>query len=241
MKGEELTKGTQEKELDAIKAQAKAQAQAKAPSQDESEIEASTEAEMTEAPEASEVSKESEESEEPEASEAPSVGDIEHSDAERAEDGDGRTDTVTERSKEEERSAYSAPSVPVSGDVGDLHGDLFELISAFPELYGTERLEDLPKYARYRALRAQGLTPQEAYYASNGDEIVRYRLDADRRREQRAQTSHLTSIVGQSEISERIMSESEKRAARIALGYSISDAELERLWKRIHSGGEETV
>lgn len=225
MKGAELTKEAQEKELGEIKVQAQAQT----PSRDEPEVEASTEVETTEA---SETSK---------ASEAPSAGDREPSETKLTETCDGNTDTVTERSEKEERSAHNTPNVPVSGDVGDLRGDLSELISFFPELYGTERLEDVPKYARYRTMRAQGLTPQEAYYASNGDEIIRYRLDADRRRELRAQTAHLTSVVGQSETSERIMSESEKRAARIALGYSASDAELERLWKRIHSGGEESI
>lgn len=137
---------------------------------------------------------------------------------------------------EDERGVSA--SIPVSGDNGELCGDLAELISAFPELYGTERLEDVPKYARYRMLRGQGLTPKEAYYASNGEGIIKYRLEADRRRELRAQTAHLTSVIGRSEVSERVMSESEKRAARIALGYSASDAELERLWKRVNSGGE---
>lgn len=128
--------------------------------------------------------------------------------------------------------------VSMSGDIGDLTGDLPELIGAFPELYGVERLEEVPKYARYRGFRAQGLTPKEAYYASNGEEIIKRRMEADRRRELRSQTLHLTSVIGQSEVSERVMSESEKRAARIALGYSATDAELERLWKRIYSGGE---
>ncbi len=212
MRGAELTKEAQEKELDEIKVQAQAQT----PSRDESEVEASTEVETTEASETSETSQISEIFETSEKS----------------------SDLGSEKVEDQ---ANSTPSVPVSGDVGDLRGDLSELISFFPELYGTERLEDLPKYARYRAMRAQGLTPQEAYYASNGDEIVKYRLDADRRRELRAQTAHLTSVVGRSEISEKIMSEREKRAARIALGYSASDAELERLWKRIHSGGEESI
>lgn len=187
--------------------------------------------ETSEAFEASEASEVSETSETPETSEASQISEI-------FETSEKSSDLGSEKVEDQ---ANSTPSVPVSGDVGDLRGDLSELISFFPELYGTERLEELPKYARYRAMRAQGLTPQEAYYASNGDEIVKYRLDADRRRELRAQTSHLTSVVGQSEISEKIMSEREKRAARIALGYSASDAELERLWKRIHSGGEESI
>ena len=119
----------------------------------------------------------------------------------------------------------------------DYSDDIPELCAAFPELCGdinASGITGMQSYERYCAMRGAGLTPSEAYYALNGNEITKRRLDDLRRRQQTMQKSHIRSAVSQTCPSHPIMTEAQKRHARASLGIPITDTELERLWKRSH-------
>ena len=119
----------------------------------------------------------------------------------------------------------------------DYSGDIPELCAAFPELcsdINVGGITGMQSYERYCAMRDAGLSPSEAYYALNGNEITKRRLDDLRRRQQTMQKSHIRSAVSQTCPSHPIMTEAQKRHARASLGIPITDSELERLWKRSH-------
>ena len=107
-------------------------------------------------------------------------------------------------------------------------GELERLTEAFPMLWQTERLEDIPEYERYVALRAMGLDEVEAFGAA----AARRLSEAEKRRRLAAGKAHLRPIVSSSSHTQSMLSEEQKRFARATLGKNLSDAELERLWSR---------
>ena len=107
-------------------------------------------------------------------------------------------------------------------DYGDIEKqDLEELRTLFPHLKGIESITELQNPLRYAALRDLGLTPREAYMATN-EPIQRY----DNR-------SHLRSSVPKGATAPSgILSSSELEAAR-ELFSGLSDREIQKLYKKV--------
>lgn len=106
----------------------------------------------------------------------------------------------------------------------DPDADLAELKSEFPELAGVESLTDVEGATRYGALRDLGLTPAEAYKATRATPT------------HRNTRSHLSSAVPRMAASPRdCISREELRTMRGVFG-DLSDAELNRLYKKVSAG-----
>ena len=98
--------------------------------------------------------------------------------------------------------------------------DVAALKAEFPELVGISDITELNNPLRYAALRDLGLTPAEAYMATA-------------KRGTRDTRSHLKSAHGKSAAaSPSMMSQYELAAAR-DLFPGMSDAELQRLYKKV--------
>lgn len=123
-------------------------------------------------------------------------------------------ETVTEEFVTEEAEAESF----------DPDRDLEELREEFPELAAVESLTDVEGATRYAALRDLGLTPAEAYRATR---------KTPTRQNTRA---HLSSAVPRMAASPREgISREELRTMRGIFG-DLSDAELQRLYKKVNAG-----
>ncbi len=107
-------------------------------------------------------------------------------------------------------------------DYGEIEKqDLEELRTLFPHLKDIESITELQNPFRYAALRDLGLTPREAYMATN-EPIHRY----DNR-------SHLRSSVPKgANAPSGILSSSELEAAR-ELFSGLSDREIQKLYKKV--------
>ena len=106
----------------------------------------------------------------------------------------------------------------------DPEADLAELKSEFPELAGVESLTDVEGATRYGALRDLGLTPAEAYKATR---VTPVRHNT---------RSHLSSAVPRMAASPRdCISREELRTMRGIFG-DLSDADLNRLYKKVSAG-----
>ncbi len=103
-----------------------------------------------------------------------------------------------------------------------LEADLTQLRDIFPELAAVKDISELENPERYGALRDLGLTPEEAYRAST------------RRHPQREDTrAHLKSTAPKRTASPiSAMSYRDMEAAR-ELFPGISDAEIQRLYKKV--------
>ena len=98
--------------------------------------------------------------------------------------------------------------------------DLAALALIFPEVKGKRSITELKDPIRYAALRDLGLTPKEAYLATEG-----VRRTADNRR-------HIVSRVPASAGSANTLSGKELSAAR-ELFSGLSDREIQRLYKKV--------
>ena len=106
----------------------------------------------------------------------------------------------------------------------DPDADLAELKSEFPELAGVSSLTEVDGVTRYGALRDLGLTPAEAYKATR---TTRVRQNT---------RSHLSSAVPRMAASPRdCISREELRTMRGIFG-DLSDAELNKLYKKVSAG-----
>lgn len=116
----------------------------------------------------------------------------------------------------------------------DYLDDVSELCASFPEFYSSLSggINEMNDYAKYCKMRGKGLTPTEAFYATNGESVAKLRLEAMKKKQQSLQKSHVRSAIAETELSHSVMTEAQKRHARASLGVSISDSELERLWRR---------
>ena len=147
---------------------------------------------------------------------------------------DAAEETVTENGDtplpeteaEEAPPQERAEEVPPSDDGARFaeleRADLAVLAESFPSMRGSSSLLSLKNPARYGELRELGLTPTEAYLASEG-------LPRERAGDSRA---HLAPSLGRSArpTGGRI-SVGEMEAAR-DLFPSLSDREIEALWRR---------
>ena len=99
--------------------------------------------------------------------------------------------------------------------------DLTSLRSEFPELRGINSILELRNPVRYGALRDLGLTPAEAYLATEGRSV---------RKDNR---SHLVSSVPKS--TARPMTDIPKRELEIAreLFSDLSDREIHKLYRKV--------
>ena len=98
--------------------------------------------------------------------------------------------------------------------------DLHELSLIFPEVKGKRSITELKNPLRYAALRDLGLTPKEAYLATEG-----VRRAADNR-------GHIVSRVPASAGGASALSGKELSAAR-ELFSGLSDREIQRLYKKV--------
>ena len=103
--------------------------------------------------------------------------------------------------------------------------DLAALRTALPELGTMESLSSLTSPARYGELRELGLTPLEAYLASEGRSALAARQDS---------RAHLVSSIGRTAATGSRIGSAEMEAAR-ELFPSLSDGEIEALWRRVEN------
>ena len=103
--------------------------------------------------------------------------------------------------------------------------DLAALAAAIPELGSLTSLSALSSPVRYGELRELGLSPLEAYLASEG------RRALGRPQDSRA---HLVSSIGRTASTGSRIGSAELSAAR-ELFPSLSDGEIETLWRRVES------
>lgn len=99
--------------------------------------------------------------------------------------------------------------------------DMRELIALFPHLRGKESVAELDNPLRYAALRDLGLTPKEAYLATNG-----YNRGYDNR-------SHLRSAVPKPAAASCDMLDARGLEAARELFAGLSDREIQRLYKKV--------
>ena len=127
---------------------------------------------------------------------------------------------VSAENKNENEESEDGSDVAV--DYGEIERqDLEELRSLFPHLKSIESITELQNPLRYAALRDLGLTPREAYMATN-EPIHRY----DNR-------SHLRSSVPKGAAAPTgILTSSELEAAR-ELFSGLSDREIQKLYKKV--------
>lgn len=100
--------------------------------------------------------------------------------------------------------------------------DIKSLKSEFPELSDITYITDLENPLRYAALRDLGLSPSEAYLATQGKRRIR-----DNR-------SHLVASPTIASASKSAISEREMEAARDIFP-GISDAEIRKLYRKVTS------
>lgn len=129
---------------------------------------------------------------------------------------DTKSESVDEAANEE-----TVEAVEEGVDYGALiESDLNTLRSQFPELGGINDITELNNPLRYAALRDLGLTPEEAYLATA------------KRRAQDTR-AHLRSAHGRNAATPLgMMSQHEMSAAR-DLFPGLSDAEIQRLYKKV--------
>ena len=102
--------------------------------------------------------------------------------------------------------------------------DLAALAEAMPELGGLSDLSSLTSPGRYGELREAGLSPIEAYLATEGQRLLRRAHDT---------RGHLKSSVGRASGTAGMrLGASELSAAR-ELFPALSDREIEALWRRV--------
>ncbi len=119
---------------------------------------------------------------------------------------------------ENEKAEDDAPVV----DYAELaREDMRELIAIFPHLRGKESVAELDNPLRYAALRDLGLTPKEAYLATNG-----YNKGYDNR-------SHLQSAVPKPAAASCDMLDARGLEAARELFAGLSDREIQRLYKKV--------
>ena len=125
---------------------------------------------------------------------------------------------ATEVDEEDSRKEYTEK------DYGELEkSDIAELKSAFPELRELDSITELKNPLRYGALRDLGLTPIEAYLASEG--IKRRPVYNNR--------SHLSGSVPTQSYSSYIgMTRAELDGAKEIFS-DLSDAEIQKLYKKV--------
>lgn len=125
-----------------------------------------------------------------------------------------------------ETSAEAAPEAEADEtvDYGELERrDLSELKASFPELSELESITELKNPLRYGALRDLGLSPIEAYLASEGVS----------RRSRYNNRSHLLGSVPAESYGNYIgMTRAELDNAKEIFG-DLSDSEIQRLYKKV--------
>ena len=125
---------------------------------------------------------------------------------------DDAENTKNEESEHNVGANQTDPSVTVDGDISELKKE-------FGELINIERISDLQNPTRYAALRDLGLTPTEAYLATQAPRS--------------AGKSHLTSSVPRTaKPSVGAMSKEALREAR-EIFYDMDDGEIQRLYKKV--------
>ena len=135
----------------------------------------------------------------------------------QANTNDTEDDTEGNNKNEDEKGSSTA-----TVDYGEIEKqDLEELRSLFPHLKAIESITELQNPLRYAALRDLGLTPREAYMATN-EPVYKY----DNR-------SHLRSSVPKGATSPTgLLTSSELEAAR-ELFSGLSDREIQKLYKKV--------
>ena len=134
------------------------------------------------------------------------------------------TEIIPEEDESEASENAAEENEGVNIDYAELdRADMRELCELFPHLRGKESVAELENPLRYAALRDLGLTPKEAYLATEDHRPARY----DNRR-------HLRSSVpvGARESTDRLGG-GELEAAR-ELFSGLSDRELQRLYKKVN-------
>ena len=101
--------------------------------------------------------------------------------------------------------------------------DLAALRAALPELASLASLTEISSPARYGELRELGLSPLEAYLASEGKRALGRAGDS---------RAHLVSSIGRTAATGSRIGSAELSAAR-DLFPSLSDSEIEALWRRV--------
>ena len=118
-------------------------------------------------------------------------------------------------------NSAEAPEIPTV-DYAELdRADMRELCKLFPHLRGKESVAELENPLRYAALRDLGLTPKEAYLATNSH-ISSY----DNR-------SHLQSAVPRPAGASQDMLDTKGLEAARELFAGLSDREIQRLYKKV--------
>ena len=122
---------------------------------------------------------------------------------------------------EETADTENAPPEEAYTDYSEIANcDLEELKREFRELSSLTDITELKNPLRYAALRDLGLTPAEAYLATN-------------KRDREDNRSHLTSRVPRRAASEsRFMTDGELRLCR-ELFEDLSDSEIRKLYKKV--------
>lgn len=138
-------------------------------------------------------------------------------DNESAVEGASEAEELTEKGGE---AADTADTVDTPDYEAIIASDVSELSSEFPELKDLKDITELNNPLRYAALRDLGLTPREAYLATAKRPVKDTR-------------SHLIAARGRSAAASiGMMSQDELSAAR-DLFPSLSDSELQKLYKRV--------
>ena len=114
------------------------------------------------------------------------------------------------------------PNDPPKKDYAQLaKDDMLELKRLFPALHGKESITEIDNPLRYAALRDLGLTPKEAYLATNAQTPA-----YDNR-------SHLRSAVPRGAATANDMLDSRALEAARELFSGLSDREIQRLYKKV--------
>ena len=134
-------------------------------------------------------------------------------------DEDAKSDAIEEAVAAESDTKNDSVAAAVDYEAL-IESDMDKLRAEFPELRGITDITELNNPLRYAALRDLGLTPEEAYLATS------------KRRTQDTR-AHLKSAHGRSASAPMgIMSQRDLATAR-DLFPDLSDAELQRLYKRV--------